>query len=127
MKEVTSGVFLVLINRSRYSAVYGGGSCKNGFPSRGHQRGSASAAAQTWLEKEISDFSPSKTNIRKYCPSKNKLICLLGHTINAIFDGLALYRRANVRPKTGAWHALGKPLTIYGTTHTLGNPVYYNI
>jgi hypothetical protein len=36
------------------------------FTLRGHQRGSASAAAQAWLEKEISDFSPSKTNIREY-------------------------------------------------------------
>jgi hypothetical protein len=33
------------------------------FTLRGHQRGSASAAAQARLEKEISDFSPSKTNI----------------------------------------------------------------
>ena len=63
MEEVTAGVYLVSVNRSRYSAVYGGGSCKNGFPSRGHQRGSASAAAKAWLEKEICNFSPSKTNI----------------------------------------------------------------
>jgi hypothetical protein len=53
MEEVTAGVYLVSINRSRYSAVYGWGPCENGFPSRGHQRGSASAAAQAWLEKEI--------------------------------------------------------------------------
>jgi hypothetical protein len=39
------------------------GVMQNGFPSRGHQRGSASAAAQAWLEKEIYVFSPSKTNI----------------------------------------------------------------
>jgi hypothetical protein len=62
MEEVTAGVYLVSINRSRYSAVYGWGPCKNGFPSRGHQRGSASAAAQAWLEKEICNFSPSKSN-----------------------------------------------------------------
>ena len=73
MEEVTAGVYLVSINRSRYSAVYGWGPCENGFPSRGHQRGSASAAAQAWLEKEIYSSNPSKTNIRKYGPSKNKL------------------------------------------------------
>jgi hypothetical protein len=39
------------------------GSCENGFTLRGHQRGSASAAAQAWLEKEICVFSPSKTNV----------------------------------------------------------------
>jgi len=53
MEEVTAGVYLVSTNRSRYSAVYSWGPCENGFPSRGHQRGSASAAAQAWLEKEI--------------------------------------------------------------------------
>ena len=73
MEEVTAGVYLVSINRSRYSAVYGWGPCENGFPSRGHQRGSASAAAQAWLEKEIYSSNSSKTNIRKYGPSKNKL------------------------------------------------------
>jgi hypothetical protein len=73
MEEVTAEVYLVSIDRSRYSAVYGWGPCENGFPSRGLQRGSASAAAQAWLEKEICNFSPSKTNIRKYCPSKNKI------------------------------------------------------
>jgi exo-beta-1,3-glucanase (GH17 family) len=77
MEEVTAGVYLVSINRSRYSAVYGWGPCENGFPSRGHQRGSASAAAQAhaqaWLEKEIYSLDSSKTNIRKYGPSKNKL------------------------------------------------------
>ena len=62
MEEVTAGVYLVSINRSRYSAVYGWGSCENGFPSRGHQRGSASAAAQAWLEKEIYVSNPSKSN-----------------------------------------------------------------
>ena len=60
MEEVTAGVYLVSINRSRYSAVYGWGPCENGFPSRGHQRGSASAAAQAWLEKEIYNKNPSK-------------------------------------------------------------------
>jgi hypothetical protein len=62
MEEVTAGVYLVSINRSRYSVVYGWGPCENGFPSRGHQRGSASLAAQAWLEKEICNFSPSKSN-----------------------------------------------------------------
>jgi hypothetical protein len=62
MKEVTAGVYLVSTNRSRYSAGYGWGPCENGFPSRGHQRGSASAAAQAWLEKEIYVSNPSKTN-----------------------------------------------------------------
>jgi hypothetical protein len=62
MEEVTAGVYLVSTNRSRYSAVYGWGPCENGFPSRGHQRGGASAAAQAWLEKEIYVSSPSKTN-----------------------------------------------------------------
>ena len=33
------------------------------FPPRGHQRGSASAAAQARLEQKIYVFSPSKTNI----------------------------------------------------------------
>jgi hypothetical protein len=61
MEEVTSGVYLVSINRSRYSAVSGGGHTKTAL--RGHQRGIASAAAQAWLEKEICVFSPSKTNI----------------------------------------------------------------
>jgi hypothetical protein len=63
MEEVTAGVYLVSINPSHYSAVYGGGPCENGFPSRGHQRGSrgsASAAAQAWLEKEIYNSNPSK-------------------------------------------------------------------
>ena len=50
-------------SQSRYSAVYGWGPCENGFPSRGHQRGSASAAAQAWLEKEIYSSNPSKSNI----------------------------------------------------------------
>ena len=31
MKEVTAGVYLVSINRSRYSAVYGGGHAKTAF------------------------------------------------------------------------------------------------
>jgi len=53
MEEVTAKVYLVSTSRSRYSAVYSWGPCENGFPSRGHQRGSASAAAQAWLEKEI--------------------------------------------------------------------------
>jgi hypothetical protein len=60
MEEVAAGVYLVRINRSRYSAVYGWGPCENGFPSRGHQRGTASAAAQAWLEKEIYVSNPSK-------------------------------------------------------------------
>ncbi len=60
MEEVTAGVYLVSTNRSRYSAVYGWGPCENGFTSRGHQRGSASAAAQAWLEKEIYVSNPSK-------------------------------------------------------------------
>jgi hypothetical protein len=42
------------------------GLCENGFTLRGHQRGSASAAAQAWLAKEICNFCPSKTNIREY-------------------------------------------------------------
>jgi hypothetical protein len=33
---------------------------RNRLPSRGHQRGSASAAAQAWLEKEIYVSNPSK-------------------------------------------------------------------
>jgi hypothetical protein len=70
MEGVTARVYLVSINRSRYSAVYGWGPREKGFPSRGHQRGSASAAAQASLEKEIYVSNPSKTNIRKYCPSK---------------------------------------------------------
>jgi hypothetical protein len=76
MEEVTAGVYLVSINRSRYSAVYGWGPCENGFPSRGHQRGSASAAAQAWLEKEICNFSPSKTNIVRL--SINKSLSVYG-------------------------------------------------
>jgi hypothetical protein len=31
MKEVTAGVYLVSISRSRYSAVYGGGHAKTAF------------------------------------------------------------------------------------------------
>ncbi len=44
MEEVTAGVYLVSINRSRYSAVHGG---KNGFPSRA----AISAAAHQRLDR----------------------------------------------------------------------------
>ena len=57
MKEVTAGVYLVSINRSRYSAVYGGGSCKNGFPSRGRQRTAAHQRQRRHgLKKESATF-----------------------------------------------------------------------
>jgi hypothetical protein len=54
MEEVTAGVYLVSINRSRYSAVYGGGHAKTALlyaaiSAAAHQR----QRMQAWLEKEI--------------------------------------------------------------------------
>jgi hypothetical protein len=68
MEKVTAGVYLVSISRSRYSAVCGGGHAKTAL-----LHAVISADAQAWLEKDISNFSPYTTNIRKYCPSNNKI------------------------------------------------------
>jgi hypothetical protein len=65
MEEVTARVYLVSINRSRYSAVYGGGHAKiallyAAISAAAHQR---QQRRHGW-KKETSNSSPSKNKIR---------------------------------------------------------------